>query len=423
MFGITDGFDIVIGNPPYVESRSSAVSEEMKEKYHHQVSSDFSKYSEYITKGADLLIYFFPRSIFLLSDNGIGTLIVQNGWLNTDYGAKATHFFVNMLGYMKVSDSPFRHFDSHSANINTVVTIFKKKSTSKTICFDMMRNVNQRIITENEKIMNIGNDILTNFKWGTIMYTSNDIFDVLKKIINEGKKFDQSFYTIGQGINEVKAAFIPISERDFFSENRNIINAIYKEYQYIYSSVDYFLYHSFVKNKEDIDRLKQGNFIELFKGKKFKRKYPSIIMPRGIGTTHFAGLLPQKTLSNSFVDVYMLENDEEKKLNIWLFCNSSLFFLYREISGRKNLGGGLLKSEATDIKMIPLYFPIARKKTILSILEKTSAPQNLHEQLEHDTQKEIDSLVFSYFDLENRAKMVNSELIRSFDFRFEKART
>jgi methylase of polypeptide subunit release factors len=423
MFGVEDGFDVVIGNPPYVESRSADVPEEMKEKYLNQVFFDFSKYSEYITKGSDLLIYFFPRSIFLLSNNGIGTLIVQNGWLNTDYGAKATQFFVNTLEYMRVSDSPFRHFDPHSANINTVVTIFKKKSTSKSICFDMMRTVDQKIVTENEKVINIDNDILTSFRWGTIMYTNNDIFDVLKKIADEGKKFDQSFYAIGQGINESKATFIPISERDFFLEDKNIINAIYKEYKYIYSSYDYFLYHSFIKNKKDIDCLGQINSIELFKGKIFKRKYPSIIMPRGIGATHFAGLLSKKTLSNSFVDIYMLDDDEERKLNIWLFCNSSLFFLYREISGRKNLGGGLLKSEASDIKSLPLYFPISEKKTILSILKRMGIPSNLKERLKTDVQKEIDYLVFSYFGIDDRQELIISELLRLFDFRAEKAKS
>jgi hypothetical protein len=295
-----------------VESRSAGVPEAMKEKYLNQVASDFKKYSEFITKGSDLLIYFFPRSIYLLSNNGIGTLIVQNGWLNTDYGAKATRFFVSTLEYMRVGDSPFRHFDPRSANINTVVTFFKKKSSLKNICFDMMKKDHQRIVTENEKTINISDNILTNFKWGIIMYTSNEIFDIFKKLIDEGGKFDQSFYSIGQGINEIKDVFIPITEIGNILENKNIINVIYKEYKYIYSSCDYFLYHSFIKNNKDIKKLKQINFVELFKGKKFKRKFPSIIMPRGIGATHFAGLLPEKTLSNSFVDVYMLQEDEEK---------------------------------------------------------------------------------------------------------------
>jgi len=44
-----------------------------------------------------LLIYFFPRSISLLAEDGIGMLIVQNGWLNTEYGAKASQFLTKTL--------------------------------------------------------------------------------------------------------------------------------------------------------------------------------------------------------------------------------------------------------------------------------------------------------------------------------------
>jgi methylase of polypeptide subunit release factors len=423
MFGVKDGFDVVIGNPPYVESRSSGVSEELKEKYLHQVFSDFNGLSEFITRGADLLIYFFPRSISFLSNNGIGMLIVQNGWLNTDYGAKAGQFLIKTLEYIRISDSPFRHFDQHSANINTVITAFKKKSAEKHIRFDMMSNAGQRITTENEKIISISNNILTNIKWGTIMYTSNDIFGIITRVIEEGEKLDQSFYTIGQGINESKQTFIPIAEKINLSETKNTINAVYKEYEYRYSLFEYFLYYSFVKNAKDKKYLNRINANELFAGRNFKRKFPSIIMPRGIGATHFAGLLPEKALSNSFIDIYLLHDDEEKKLNIWLFCNSSLFFLYREISGRKNLGGGLLKSEASDIKVFPLYFPIAKKETINSILKRMGKPESLHGRLKTDVQKEVDALVFSYFGIENHAELITHELLRLFEFRFKKART
>jgi hypothetical protein len=111
------------------------------------------------------------------------------------------------------------------------------------------------------------------------------------------------------------------------------------------------------------------------------------------------------------------------KFNIWLFCNSSLFFLYRELSGRKNLGGGLLKSEAADIKQIPLYFPIADKETICSIVSEMGEPINLPDRLETPVQKEIDALVFSYFEIEPESQTrIISELLRQFHFRCNKAK-
>jgi hypothetical protein len=78
MFGLTS-FNVIIGNPPYVESRSASVSKTQKKQYQEQVKREFGELSQYITQGSDLLIYFFPRSIALLLDEGIGILIVQNG--------------------------------------------------------------------------------------------------------------------------------------------------------------------------------------------------------------------------------------------------------------------------------------------------------------------------------------------------------
>jgi hypothetical protein len=111
-------------------------------------------------------------------------------------------------------------------------------------------------------------------------------------------------------------------------------------------------------------------------------------------------------------------------LNIWLFCNSSLFFLYRELSGRKNLGGGLLKSEAADIKQFPLYFPIADKETILSVTSEMDIPIPLPNRLKTSVQKKIDELVFSYFgfDVRLQSKVIH-ELLRLFQRRCDKAKT
>ncbi|MDR2406765.1 MAG: Eco57I restriction-modification methylase domain-containing protein, partial [Bacteroidales bacterium] len=422
MFGIENGFDVVIGNPPYVESRSADVPQELKEKYLEQVSIDFGKLSQYITKGSDLLIYFFSRSIFLLRENGCGSLIVQNGWLNTDYGAKVSNFFVNTLDYIKVSDSPFRHFDKNSANINTVITLFKKKSVVKSVCFDMMRKQGDTLLSGSLKSFAINDNILTNVKWGVVLYTTNDIFSIYQDIISKGSKIDQSFYSIGQGINENQDVFIPVKEKSKIEQQENIIYAVFKEYKYHYKTFDYFLYHQTKKSSRDINLLRQINAQEFAKRKNIKRKYPAIILPRGIGATHFAGIIDGKAFSNSYVDIYMIDDNEEMKMNIWLFCNSSLFFLYREISGRKNLGGGLLKSEATDIKSIPLYFPISDKKTLLSIIENAGNPISLPERLQTPVQRQIDSLVFSYFNIEKYEKLIIRELNHLFNFRNQKAK-
>lgn len=75
MFGFKDGFDILIGNPPYV--RQEAIRDEKPRLKPH--------YECYNTK-ADLYVYFFERSFQLLSSHGCLSFITSNKWLRTGYG-------------------------------------------------------------------------------------------------------------------------------------------------------------------------------------------------------------------------------------------------------------------------------------------------------------------------------------------------
>jgi len=66
MFGINSGFDLIIGNPPYLESRSPNFKNELKEKLQKAIADRWFKDSHFISRGSDLLIYFL-KDQFLLS--------------------------------------------------------------------------------------------------------------------------------------------------------------------------------------------------------------------------------------------------------------------------------------------------------------------------------------------------------------------
>lgn len=75
MFGVKDGFDIVIANPPYVDAK--------KLKSQSKILKDnFLIYNG----AADLYTYFYERGIKLLVPNGILTYITSNKWIRSDYG-------------------------------------------------------------------------------------------------------------------------------------------------------------------------------------------------------------------------------------------------------------------------------------------------------------------------------------------------
>jgi hypothetical protein len=69
------GFDVVIGNPPYVR-------QEILGKFKGYFQGRYRVYHGI----ADLYVYFIERGISLLKDNGIFSYIVANKWMGSNYG-------------------------------------------------------------------------------------------------------------------------------------------------------------------------------------------------------------------------------------------------------------------------------------------------------------------------------------------------
>lgn len=77
MFQISDGFDITIGNPPYVRQ------EEIK-----HLKDNLKQHYDCFSGTADLYVYFYERSIKLLKPGGAFAFITSNKWYRAKYGEK-----------------------------------------------------------------------------------------------------------------------------------------------------------------------------------------------------------------------------------------------------------------------------------------------------------------------------------------------
>ena len=80
--GATLGFDAVVGNPPYV--RQEVLGEAFK-KY---AKSKFQTYAG----TADLYTYFIEKSLSLLNESGLFSIIVANKWMRANYGEALRRF-------------------------------------------------------------------------------------------------------------------------------------------------------------------------------------------------------------------------------------------------------------------------------------------------------------------------------------------
>lgn len=72
------GFDIIIGNPPYIRVQ----------RIKHEVIDHLSSHYQSAFKKFDISLIFFEKSLQLIRDNGLIGFISSSQWMNTDYGQK-----------------------------------------------------------------------------------------------------------------------------------------------------------------------------------------------------------------------------------------------------------------------------------------------------------------------------------------------
>lgn len=85
MFGVKDGFDIVIGNPPYVQLQKDGGR--LAQLYQP------IKYETFERTG-DIYSLFYEKGVQLLKEKGILCYITSNKWMRANYGASTRQFFV-----------------------------------------------------------------------------------------------------------------------------------------------------------------------------------------------------------------------------------------------------------------------------------------------------------------------------------------
>lgn len=86
MFNVKDGFDIIIGNPPYIQLQNNGG--ELNKLY---APCGFQSFAS----TGDIYCLFYERGWQLLKDNGHLCFITSNKWMRAGYGEKLRTFFAN----------------------------------------------------------------------------------------------------------------------------------------------------------------------------------------------------------------------------------------------------------------------------------------------------------------------------------------
>lgn len=113
MFGIKDGFDIIIANPPYI--RPQALPQKIK--------LQLWKYFSTFKKKSDFYVCFLEKGIDLLVSSGVLSMIVSDGWLRLDSFTAIRKYILDKTNIGIIVDFESDVFESAIVKTNILLTI------------------------------------------------------------------------------------------------------------------------------------------------------------------------------------------------------------------------------------------------------------------------------------------------------------
>jgi len=141
IFGDKGGFDIVIGNPPYVRQEKIAppnrlkaeVTLEDKREYKTKLLRSIQAHFPFIKKldkKSDYYIYFYFHGLSLLNEKGAFCFITSNSWLDVGYGKDLQEFLLKYCPIKAIYDNEAKRSFAH-ADVNTVIALLGAPETKK----------------------------------------------------------------------------------------------------------------------------------------------------------------------------------------------------------------------------------------------------------------------------------------------------
>ena len=146
--GDQQGFDIVLGNPPYVRQELIADPKENRENFSEDawrerkrayknklMQSVYEKFPDYfkskrndkilkpLNAKNDLYVYFYLHGLSLLNSQGSFCFVTSNSWLDVGYGRDLQEFLIKNVPIHFIMDNQVKR-TFKSADVNTVICLF-----------------------------------------------------------------------------------------------------------------------------------------------------------------------------------------------------------------------------------------------------------------------------------------------------------
>jgi len=191
MFGLNDGFDIVIGNPPYVQLqkfKGHSIQKLLKDQ----------NYKIYDSMG-DIYCLFYEKGLVLLKEAGFLCYITSNKWMRAGYGEKLREYFTKHNPSVLIDLGP-GVFDS--ATVDTNILLIQKAINQKNLIaltyYSQLISLEQAVQTDFTILKNLSKDA-----WFIGSNAEISLKEKIEKIGKPLKEWDVNInYGIKTGLND-----------------------------------------------------------------------------------------------------------------------------------------------------------------------------------------------------------------------------
>lgn len=172
------GFDVVVGNPPYVNINT--LSQEIHQYFKSEYSTIHTGYN-------DLMYYFLYKGIDMLKKEGVFGVITSNYFIGNEYAK-------TLRGYLSTYVSEILNFGDYlifeDANVHTTIIFAEKEQKNKIVKYRHLKNSKEILLNiEINRFETINKDReLLNEYW---VFASKEKNQIIEKIAAKGKLLGQ----------------------------------------------------------------------------------------------------------------------------------------------------------------------------------------------------------------------------------------
>ena len=168
------GFDVVIGNPPYVNAM------EIKKSYTSEAFNYIKRNYETAKGTVDLYIYFFEKGLSILKKDGVLAFITPNRYLSASYGAALRNYIIERYSFYQLIDySDKRVFED--ASTYPVITMLQNSQNNPNVMCGKFDEETHKLICKNYP-----SDRLSILEESILGFLLNDKLSITQKVISQG---------------------------------------------------------------------------------------------------------------------------------------------------------------------------------------------------------------------------------------------